>query len=84
MAGPSTLETDAIAAAYTDEVKNLYHALFVNMASVDSSDANDQKNVERFTTGLSLAKRARDLALNAVTSPPVKETATTPTATKTA
>ena len=58
-------ETDAIGAAYIDEVKNLYHALFVNMTS-DLDSPNDQKNVEQFTTGFGIAKRARDLALNAV------------------
>ena len=68
MPGPTNPEADAIGEAYIDEVKNLYHALFVNMASDDPSNPDDQKNVERFTTGLAIAQRARALALNAVTS----------------
>jgi hypothetical protein len=69
MPNPTSPEADAIGAAYMDEVKNLYHALFANMTG-DLDNPNDQENVKRFSTGFGIAKRARDLALNAITAAP--------------
>ena len=60
-------EVTSIEAAYEEQVRALYKTLFANLASAGHA-RNDQENVQRFTRGLELAKRARDLALNAVAS----------------
>ena len=60
-------EVTSIEAAYEEQVRVLYKTLFANLASAGHA-RNDQENVQRFTRGLELAKRARDLALNAVAS----------------
>jgi hypothetical protein len=60
-------EVTSIEAAYEEQVRDLYKTLFVNLASAGAA-RNDQENVQKFTRGLELAKRARDLALNAVAS----------------
>lgn len=77
MPDPTTsTEATTIEAAYQDEVKTLFKVLFMNLASGSVSRENDQHHVEKFTAGLKLAKRARDLALNAlVTELPAIETA---------
>ena len=55
-------EVTSIEAAYEEQVRALYKTLFANLASAGHA-RNDQENVQRFTRGLELAKRARDLAL---------------------
>jgi hypothetical protein len=60
-------EMTSIEAGYEEQVRDLYKTLFVNLARAGNA-RNDQENVQRFTRGVELAKRARDLALNAVAS----------------
>ena len=56
-------EAGAIEEAYADEVKELFRILFTNL--IDAPDA-DQQSAAKFASGLSRAKRARDLALAAI------------------
>jgi hypothetical protein len=57
MAGNS--EATALADAYKDQVKMLYKVL------VDNMIANDPTAVQKFTSGLNVAREARDAALHA-------------------
>jgi hypothetical protein len=66
MADPSSPEATAIEVAYEDEVKALFKVLVANLADEPVSHEVDQQCVDKFTAGLKLAKRARELALNVV------------------
>lgn len=57
MAG--TPEATAIADAYAEQVKTLYKVLVGNMI------ANDPAAAQKFTSGLNVAREARDAALQA-------------------
>jgi hypothetical protein len=71
MANPIS-ETDLIEAAYEDQVKVLYKSLFTALedGGGDPSSSLQQQCVQRFTTGVRLARLARQLALSASAPPP--------------
>ena len=84
MSTPTSLEAAAIEAAYEEQVKTLFKVLTENLAIETVSHENDQQSVAKFAAGLTIARRAKDLALDAVmATPPATNIATTP-ATKTA
>ncbi len=62
----SSAEASAIEEAYADEVKALFKILFTNLIDFPGSD---QQSAAKFAAGLSRAKRARDLALDAIGTP---------------
>jgi len=66
MPNATSPEAAAIEAAYQDQVQALFKVLFVNLVDEPVSHQNDQQCVEKFTAGLNVAKRARDLALKVV------------------
>ncbi len=59
-------EATAIEAAYQDQVKALFNVLFTNLVDERVGHETDQQCSEKFAVGIKIAKRARDLALNAV------------------
>lgn len=65
-AGSNNVEAAAIAAAYAQRVQILYQTLATNLGDTPGSE---QKAVEAFTRGFGIAKRARELALNALGAP---------------
>jgi hypothetical protein len=52
-------EADTIKAAYLDHVKTI----FIGLCTSLEQGKSDQQGIKQFTTGYSIAKRARDLAL---------------------
>jgi hypothetical protein len=62
-------EADLVESAFEDEVKLLYKNLCVGLNGVGGvpRPADEQQCLQRFKTGLTLARRARELALSAVT-----------------
>ncbi|WP_026605572.1 hypothetical protein [Methylocapsa acidiphila] len=77
MPNPSVPEAAAIEAAYEDQVKTLYKVLVANLIDEPDSQESDQLSVDKFKVGLRIAKRARELALNALDgAAPVKITST--------
>lgn len=68
-----TPEADLIESAYADLVKVLYKTLFNSLQDGGSnpSPGAEQQCLEHFSTGLKLARRARELALKASTAPSV-------------
>jgi Domain of unknown function (DUF1330) len=62
-------EADLVESAFEDEVKLLYKNLCVGLNDVGGvpRPADEQQCLQRFKTGLTLARRARELALSAVT-----------------
>jgi len=64
-------EAASIEEAYQDQIKELYKVLLTNLASVSVSHDTDQQCVGRFASGVKLSRRARDLALSALTGPAV-------------
>ena len=67
MANPaSSSAAKAIEEAYEDQVKELFKGLFSNLVIAPSSNESDQQSLAKFTKGLQLADRARQLALSAV------------------
>ena len=68
MPNPSNnLEAAAIEAAYHAHVELLFKALVTNFGDQVVSHQSDQQSLDKFKAGLNIAKRARRLALNAVT-----------------
>lgn len=59
-------ETSAIHAAYQEQIKALFKVLVNNIIDEPISHQTDQQSLAKFTTGLNVAKRARQLALSAV------------------
>jgi hypothetical protein len=61
-------EADLVEAAFEDEVKLLYTKLCVGLNDVGGvpRPAEEQQCLQRFKLGLTLARRARELALSAV------------------
>jgi hypothetical protein len=59
-------EADAIEAAYQAHVQTLFRSLITNLGDQVVSHQSDQQSVDKFKAGLNIAKRARQLALNAV------------------
>ena len=67
MANPSNnAEAAAIEAAYRTHVEVLFRALITNLGDQAVSHQTDQQCLDKFTVGLNIAKRARQLALNVV------------------
>ncbi len=66
-----TPEADLIESAYADLVKVLYKTLFNSLQDSGGipSPGIEQQCLEHFSTGLNLARRARELALKASTTP---------------
>jgi hypothetical protein len=64
-------EASAIEEAYAEQIRGLFKVLFTNL--IDTS-GSDRQSVTKFSAGLNLAKRARDLALGAIESPSSAET----------
>ncbi len=68
MANPSTSpETAAIEAAYRAHVELLFKSLVTNLGDQVVSHQSDQQSLDKFKAGLNIAKRAKQLALTAVT-----------------
>jgi hypothetical protein len=59
-------EAAAIEAAYETHVQTLFRSLITNLGDQPVSHETDQQSVAKFTAGLSIAKRAKQLALSAV------------------
>jgi hypothetical protein len=59
-------ETSAIHAAYQEQIQALFKVLVNNIIDEPISHQTDQQSLAKFTTGLNVAKRARQLALSAV------------------
>jgi hypothetical protein len=69
MPNPSTSpETAAIEAAYRAQVELLFKSLVTNLGDQVVSHQSDQQSLDKFKVGLNIAKRAKQLALNAVVS----------------
>jgi len=67
MPNPSTSpETAAIEAAYRAHVELLFKSLITNLGDQVVSHQSDQQSLDKFKVGLNIAKRAKQLALNAV------------------
>jgi len=67
MANPSNSpETAAIEAAYRAHVELLFKSLVTNLGDQVVSHQSDQQSLDKFKVGLNIAKRAKQLALNAV------------------
>jgi hypothetical protein len=62
----SSQETAAIEAAYRAQVELLFKSLVTNLGDQVVSHQSDQQSLDKFKVGLNIAKRARQLALNAV------------------
>jgi len=68
MPNPSTSpETAAIEAAYRAQVELLFKSLVTNLGDQVVSHQSDQQSLDKFKAGLNIAKRAKRLALSAVT-----------------
>jgi hypothetical protein len=61
--GRSSPEADAVDAAFMQRVQILYQTLATNLGD---SPGSERKAVEAFKKGLTIARRARELALQAV------------------
>lgn len=59
----TSMEADAIDAAYENQVRTLYLVLATNLGD---TPASEKRSVGSFTRGLRTAQRARELALNVV------------------
>jgi hypothetical protein len=62
----SSAEASAIGEAYAEQIRGLFRVLFTNLIDTPGSD---RESAAKFSTGLNLAKRARDLALSAIETP---------------
>jgi hypothetical protein len=62
----SSQETAAIEAAYRAQVELLFKSLVTNLGDQVVSHQSDQQSLDKFKVGLNIAKRAKQLALNAV------------------
>jgi hypothetical protein len=65
----SSPEASAIQEAYAEQIRGLFKVLCTNL----SAPRSDRHGAEKFSAGLNLAKRARDLALSAIETPAAKE-----------
>ena len=59
-------ELNAIEEAYAGHVQNLFKVLVTNLSDGPASHQTDQQCLQKFMAGLSIGKRAKELALNAV------------------
>ena len=62
----SSSEANAIEEAYAEQIRGLFKVLFTNLIDAPGSD---QQSAAKFAAGLSLAKRARNLALGVIQTP---------------
>ena len=74
-------EADLIEAAYGDQVRVLFQNLFAGLEDVGSNPSSgvEQQCLQHFNLGLRLARRARELALSALTAPAPPMAAPPPT-----
>jgi hypothetical protein len=68
----ATTESSAIEDAYGDQVKTLYKVLVSNLIDSSASSEGEKKSLDRFSAGLRMARKARELALKATTGTPVE------------
>jgi hypothetical protein len=66
MPNPASPGVAAIQAAYQEQVQNLFKVFTANLGDEAVTRENDQKCVEKFVRGITIAKRAKELALAAV------------------
>ncbi len=66
MATGANVEADAIASAYEAQIESLFRGLVTNLGDQPISHQSDQECVAKFTTGLAVARRAKQLALDAI------------------
>ncbi len=66
MATGTTAEADAIASAYEAQIESLFRGLVTNLGDQPISHQTDQQCVAKFTAGLAVVRRAKQLALNAI------------------
>lgn len=59
----TSIDSDAIDTAYQNKLGDLYAVLVRNL--IESPD-DEQRSLKQFTTGLNVARRARDLANTAI------------------
>jgi hypothetical protein len=59
-------EGEAIDAAYQAHVQTLFKTLVINIGDQPVSHHTDEQLLDRFKTGLEVARRARELALTVV------------------
>ena len=62
-------ELNAIQDAYAVHVQNLFKVLVSNLVDGPASHQTDQQCLQKFMAGLSIGKRAKELALNAIQPP---------------
>jgi hypothetical protein len=68
-------EATAIEVAYEAQVQALFKSLITNLGDEPVSHQTDQQCVDKFTAGLNIAKRAKQLALNVITALPIRTAA---------
>ena len=59
-------EMTAIEVAYQAHVQTLFRSLITNLGDQVVSHQSDHQSLDKFRVGLNIAKRAKQLALNAV------------------
>jgi hypothetical protein len=64
MSDSTSPEAAAIEMAYEDQVRALFKILVSNLVDEAVSQENDQQCVDKFTAGLKIARRPRELALS--------------------
>ena len=67
-----TTESGAIEGAYGDQVKTLYKVLVSNLIDSSGSSDGEKKSLDRFSAGLRVARKARELALKATAGMPAE------------
>lgn len=63
------VELDAIDDAFKDKLKDLFGKLVTNLMVTTDGRGGEQKSADQFATGLDFARRAREIALDAVKAP---------------
>jgi len=63
------LELDAIDDAFQDKLKDLFGKLVTNLMVTTDGGGGEQKPADQFAVGLEFARRARQIALDAVKTP---------------
>ena len=65
-------ESSAIEDAYADQVKTLYKVLVSNLIDSSGSGDGEKRSLDRFSAGLRVARKARELALKATAAAPAE------------
>ena len=75
-----TSEADLIESAYEDQVRTIYNNLFACLQELGGvpTPGVEQQCLQHFNLGLRLARRARELALSALTAPAAPPPASSP------